>query len=94
MLFSQFGKLHDSPLSLTIDSKKILVVHDPVHLKPEDFQSDLVMFGHTHEYHCGQQGNALVINPGEAGGWLHGRATIALYDTSAHSCVRIDLGSR
>jgi len=93
MLFSRFGRLHDPPLSLELDGKKILVVHDPAHLREENFQSDLVVFGHTHEYHLGQQGRALVINPGEAGGWLQGGGTVALYDTSAHSCMKIDLGA-
>jgi putative phosphoesterase len=92
MLFSQFGRLQEPPLKLEMDGQKILVVHDPAHLQEKDFESDLIVFGHTHEYHAIRKGKAQIINPGEAGGWLNGAGTVALYDTAAHTCEKIDLG--
>jgi predicted phosphodiesterase len=31
------------------------------------------------------EGGVLVVNPGEAGGWLHGRSTAALLDNTVIS---------
>ncbi|MBS3813049.1 metallophosphoesterase family protein, partial [Candidatus Bipolaricaulota bacterium] len=40
---------------------------------------DVIVYGHTHKIDV-QQGKPLVINPGEAGGWLTGRSTVAILD--------------
>ena len=40
---------------------------------------DLVVYGHTHEIEQRQE-EGLLLNPGEAGGWLTGLATVALVD--------------
>ena len=29
------------------------------------------------------EGGVVAVNPGEAGGWLHGRSTVALLDNTA-----------
>ena len=39
---------------------------------------DVVVFGHTHRVDVKRINGALVINPGEAGGWLCGKSTVAL----------------
>ena len=40
---------------------------------------DAIIYGYTHEIDI-RKGPALVINPGECGGWLSGRRTVALWD--------------
>jgi len=40
----------------------------------------LVAFGHTHEALVERLGETLIVNPGEAGGWLYGRPTVAVVD--------------
>ena len=40
---------------------------------------DLVVFGHTHEVEERIE-KGLMLNPGEVGGWLTGRCTVALVD--------------
>jgi putative phosphoesterase len=40
---------------------------------------DLVVYGHTHRVEI-REGTPLVVNPGELGGWLTGRATCVLVD--------------
>ena len=42
---------------------------------------DLVIYGHTHEVDIRNRGKALIINPGETGGWLTGRKTVVVLDT-------------
>jgi len=41
---------------------------------------DVVIHGHTHKAEIYRVGKTLVINPGEACGYLSGRATIAILD--------------
>ncbi len=38
---------------------------------------DLIVYGHTHESEL-LEGPPLVVNPGEVGGWLTGKSTVAL----------------
>ncbi|MEO0101065.1 MAG: metallophosphoesterase [candidate division WOR-3 bacterium] len=65
------------PLSLDLNSGKILVYHQlPKELKGD---ADFVIYGHTHKVFF-QKGKPFLINPGEAAGWLTGRATVALLD--------------
>ncbi|MBP1660311.1 MAG: phosphodiesterase, family, partial [Candidatus Aminicenantes bacterium] len=46
-------------------------------------QFDLVIFGHTHRPLVESRDGVLLINPGEAGGWLRGKSTVALLDPAA-----------
>ncbi|MCG8461001.1 MAG: metallophosphoesterase [Holophagales bacterium] len=43
---------------------------------------DLVIYGHTHVVEI-RPGRSLVLNPGEAGGWLTGLATAAVVDLTS-----------
>jgi len=51
---------------------------------------DLVVYGHTHEIDI-REGKALVINPGEACGWISGRATAVVLDTGTMRPRVIDI---
>ena len=42
-------------------------------------KADVIIYGHTHEIDI-RKGETLIINPGEGGGWLTGRATAVLLD--------------
>ena len=48
----------------------------------------VVVHGHTHQANVYRRSATLVINPGEACGYLSGKATIAIFDTENHE-VRI-----
>lgn len=41
---------------------------------------DVVVSGNTHDVEERRLGATLLLNPGEAGGWLTGRCTVALVD--------------
>jgi putative phosphoesterase len=43
---------------------------------------DVVVHGHTHEAKITEEGRTLVINPGEICGYLTGKSTFALLNTS------------
>jgi len=52
--------------------------------------ADVIVCGHTHE--AGISGDGpLVINPGECGGWVTGRATAAMFDTDTRQAEIFDL---
>lgn len=44
---------------------------------------DVLVRGHTHVAKTYRKGRTLVINPGEACGYLTGKATIAIFDTAS-----------
>jgi len=43
---------------------------------------DVVVYGHTHEAKVTEEGHTLVINPGEICGYLTGKSTYAILNTS------------
>lgn len=52
---------------------------------------DFVVHGHDHKSKIAKVGSTLVINPGEAGGWLYGKSTIAVLDTEKLAAEIIEL---
>jgi len=79
------GKIQEGPLRIKLADKKITLVHDINTINPEREGSALIVFGHTHKSEVVKKGNALLINPGEAGGWLTGKSTVAIVDLTALS---------
>ena len=76
--------LADGPRRLELGGKKICLVHNRQRLTHEDFEAaDIVVFGHTHEPKVERGEGRLVVNPGEGGGWVSGRCTVAIIDTVA-----------
>ncbi len=74
--------IFEPPHELTIDDRKVLMLHDPILLNvlKETDMYDLVLYGHLHEIEISKNKN-LIVNPGEIGGWLTGKSTIAVWDT-------------
>lgn len=52
---------------------------------------DIMVFGHTHQVEISRMGRTLLINPGEACGYLSGRATAAFLDVDIRKAEIIDL---
>lgn len=86
--FAPFGTLHAGPHALEIEGRRILLMHEPAALEAVGASGafEIVVYGHTHEADVRTvswldgNGSTLLLNPGEAGGWLHGKATAALID--------------
>ncbi len=74
------GKIHRQPHILTLHNRKILIIHEPdvVEALADSGHYDLVIFGHTHKASIKRVRDTLLFNPGEAGSWLYGKATIGL----------------
>ena len=75
------GSIKNQPLMLTLDNKKIVVVHEhhTVNALADSGHFDVVVYGHTHEPLV-KRNASLLINPGEVCGWLYGKPTAAVLD--------------
>ena len=74
----------DPPLVVQADEKRLLVVHSEDQL-PSSIQSfSLVVFGHSHQTSLQREGEVQLLNPGELCGYLTGKSSIALWDTSTN----------
>ncbi|MHC4200226.1 MAG: metallophosphoesterase [Planctomycetota bacterium] len=80
------------PRDLTLGGRKVVLAHDPVEIPGELAGSaEVIVTGHTHEPEIAP-GRPVRINPGEAGGWLTGRATCVVLDTETLEADVIELG--
>jgi hypothetical protein len=83
--------IHNSPHRLELGGRTIVMAHAPGQLEaPECDGADLLVHGHTHQA-CIQDGPPLLVNPGEAGGWLTGRSTVAVVDLECMTAELVEL---
>lgn len=77
-----FGEIREAPLVFSHRDKSILITH--IHFSVEKYAAsgryDLIVYGHTHHPEIRESRGALLINPGETGGWLSGKSSVALLD--------------
>ncbi len=52
---------------------------------------DIIVHGHNHKSKIEKVGKTLVINPGEVGGWLYGRSTLAVLDSDKFTAEIVEL---
>jgi len=76
-----FGTIQDAPLIFNYNDINILVSHlnMPVENYAAQQKYDVIIIGHTHNPDIQKSGKTLIINPGETGGWLTGKSTIAFF---------------
>jgi len=76
--FQDIGEIYEDYHELEVAGKKITLMHQPKFLKAliASSEYDLIVYGHTHRVDI-RQGRPLVVNPGECGGWLTGKSTVA-----------------
>ena len=79
--FSKLSTIGKGPKKYEYHGKRFILMHEPacVDEMSTSHQADVIIYGHTHEIDI-RRGETLIINPGEAGGWVTGRATVALLD--------------
>ncbi|MFQ5606169.1 MAG: YfcE family phosphodiesterase [bacterium] len=86
-------KLHGEFAELDLGDKKFGISHfDNIgRAMAESEVYDVVCFGHNHQFEISENGDTLIINPGEIMGGLTGNATFAIYDTNKHEARRSNL---
>jgi len=88
------GRIKDAPLRFKKFGKDIILTHSLNSLTSDDLEKDLpdlIIYGHTHRAEIKREGKCLFINPGECGGWLHGKSTIAICDPDDLSCHILEI---
>jgi hypothetical protein len=77
-----FGsELFESPHSFEMGGQRILLVHDIGDVAKRSVEShSIVVHGHTHQQEMKARGDTLIVNPGEACGWLFGAPQAAILD--------------
>jgi uncharacterized protein len=77
-----FGtELFESPHSFEIGGRRILLVHDLGDVQARSIAGhEIVIHGHTHQQEMKTRGDTLIMNPGEACGWIFGTPSAAVLD--------------
>ena len=90
--FAPFGEIHERSHRMELAGERILLKHSQELVEPlaESGAFDLIIYGHTHELDI-RKGKTLIINPGEAGGWLKGKSTVVILDTTTMKPEVFDL---
>lgn len=90
--FEGFGELHEGIHQLKLNGKTIAMTHCPeiAATLAGSGAFDVVIYGHTHRAEIKGQ-RPLVVNPGECGGWLEGKSTVATLDLAAMRAELISL---
>ncbi len=91
--FKGIGTLHKKRWEGELDGKKFLLIHEPDMLDAlaASGHYDVIVYGHTHKSEISRRGKTLVVNPGEGGGWITGKATAALLDTQTMEARLVEL---
>jgi putative phosphoesterase len=85
-------ELFESPHSFEISGTRIIVVHDLGDVMSRSIKAhSIVLHGSTHQYDVSTRGDTVIINPGEACGWLHGVCTAAIVDLETGQVERVEL---
>jgi uncharacterized protein len=85
-------ELYESPHSVEIGDTTILVVHDIGDVQKRSLTSHaVVVHGCTHKQEMRVRGDTVIVNPGEACGWLYGTPTAAIIDLESKAIEVIRL---
>lgn len=86
-------KIHLAPYQIKADDKTVLVCHEPYALKALEQSNyyDAIIYGHTHDVDVRKVDSTQVINPGECGGWLNGKCTVAVWDTKINEVEVVEI---
>jgi putative phosphoesterase len=88
---------HRGPYTFEIAGRKVLMSHSFDEMQAEIGERgkfDLVLFGHTHRPLAMKVCRALVVNPGEACGYMSGRPTCAVVDLDGMEARILEIPAR
>jgi putative phosphoesterase len=89
--YGDIGPIHEDPHGFEVAGRRVLMTHREVLVDAlaESGRYDIVVYGHTHRVDV-RTSTCLVLNPGEACGWLTGRCTLAILDPEAMSAEIVE----
>ncbi len=92
--------IEEAPFEFEMERKKFVIIHgvgsvektkDWAYSLAKSGNYDYVFYGHTHRIDMKKIGKTLVVNPGEACGYLTGRRTFAVLDVDTGDINVIEL---
>ncbi len=88
-----FGQIREEPFVFSHSGKEFLIVHVPFSVKEyiSKGRYDVIIFGHTHKPEVAKKDGSLLINPGETGGWVSGKITVAVLDAERGEAEIVNL---
>jgi len=92
-VFYSFGEIKKAPLTFNYENLNFMVTHIPAAhgSYPASDKYNVIIFAHTHQPEIRREKKSLLINPGETGGWVTGKNTVALLDPKTLSVDIITL---
>src|SRR4051812_25924558 len=77
-----FGaEIYESPHSFEVGGHKVMIVHELAEINKRSIAShDFVIHGSSHKLDQTKRDKTLLLNPGEACGWLTGKCTAMVLD--------------
>jgi hypothetical protein len=90
--FEEVWPIHLGYHTFEVDGVRGVLMHEPKSIDAlvASGYYDLIVYGHTHRVDLRTDG-PVVVNPGEACGYLSGRATVVLFDTATRIPELIEL---
>jgi putative phosphoesterase len=74
-------EIFESPHSFEVHGHQILLTHDLADVQRRSVTAhSIIVHGFIHQQSLKEQGDSLVVNPGEACGWLYGTPSAAVLD--------------
>jgi len=85
-------ELFESPHSFMLGAHSILLVHDIAEVTKRSVAAhSFVIHGSQHQQEMKSRGDTLILNPGEACGWINGSPTAAIVDLDSKHAEFIKL---
>lgn len=90
--FAHIGEVVEGPYEVEHAGRRFALMHASRLLEAAEDSGryDVIVYGHTHEVEV-RRGKTLVVNPGECGGWLNDRATVAVLDLETMEVEVVEL---
>lgn len=85
-------QIFQPPHKIKINNKIVIILHDPILIDElqKNTDIDVIIYGHLHKVDI-RKGQPLIISPGECGGWLSGKSTVAIWNVTSNEVELIEL---
>lgn len=88
-------ELFESPHSFDVSGHQILLVHDLADVQKRSIRAhSVVVHGFAHQQSMKTQGETLLVNPGEACGWMFGAPGAAILDLDSKQVQFLNLDAQ
>jgi len=90
------GVIVDHPYKYDLSNTRMIITHEiedvqDIQGKIDRQEVHLLIYGHTHKPEVKKIKTALLVNPGETGGWTTGRSTVAIIDLAKMEVKGVEL---